>query len=582
MEQYSFVNTFDKQNIILSYLHPWSVYRSLIICYKVGTGKTYASACLSELYLLEGFKVLYISNSRNSIENFKNEYNKVITDSKLKNLIKNVSFMSFTKMYGSEFKDIYGLIILDEIHNLRENAKRYLPIKEHLENAKNAKILAMSATPMIDSADELDSIYKIIGEEKIIFSSEEDPKKMINVDIKYIGSKVGNQFLYLSKMEGLQLEKYKEALSINDSVYTLARQTSISVSETYDETIELKYQSSKIKKFIDNIQPNKLTVVFCFYIKRGINFLAQVLESLGYTEWEPNNVSDTKKYAIINGETGNTDVGAIIDEFNSLANIEGKRIHILIGSSVLSESITLFNVRELHILSPFWNYGQIDQSIGRTIRYGSHSNIKHQKDRNIKIYLHAACDEEGGGQDIDMWKIAYSKKCNINDRLDKAKIENKEYVEYKNLNIPDVDNNMVFKIDNTIWDLRNCFDSNPSKISWCNIYYENIVVYDIVNNKKVLGVRLPANLKINKPLDTGITIWRSCVDNKLRITINEKKGKFRKRGKILNNMISKEIQIVSAHLNCSPNIEEIILKLKSDARYFDKQIEYTELNNVDL
>lgn len=32
-------------------------------------------------------------------------------------------------------------------------------------------------------------------------------------------------------------------------------------------------------------------------------------------------------------------------------------------SSVLSESITLFRVRELHILSPFWNYGQIEQSI---------------------------------------------------------------------------------------------------------------------------------------------------------------------------------------------------------------------------
>lgn len=120
IDHYGFVNTFKDQNYIISYLHPKNPYRSLIICYEVGLGKTYASACLAHIYLTEGYKVLYLSNSLNSINNFKVEYNKVILDSRFKSLEKNINLMTFTKFYRLKEIGNYGLVILDEAHNLRK------------------------------------------------------------------------------------------------------------------------------------------------------------------------------------------------------------------------------------------------------------------------------------------------------------------------------------------------------------------------------------------------------------------------------------------------------------------------------
>lgn len=102
IEQYGFINTFPNQNYILSYLHPYNPYSSLIVCYDVGLGKTYAAACLAHMYLDSGFKVLYLSNSLNSIDNFSNEYEKVVLDSRLNSLKKNITIKSFSKFYNCE------------------------------------------------------------------------------------------------------------------------------------------------------------------------------------------------------------------------------------------------------------------------------------------------------------------------------------------------------------------------------------------------------------------------------------------------------------------------------------------------
>nr|CAJ57278.1 putative helicase [Millerozyma acaciae] len=572
MQEYGLINTFKQQNYILSYLHPNNPYRSLIICYEVGLGKTYASACLSQFYLNEGYKVLYLSNSLNSIDSFRLEYNKVTLDSRFRNLSKNIEYMTFSRLYRHGCDDIYGLIIIDEVHNLRENAIRYNTIKNILNSLIYSKLLLMTATPMIDSVNELDSIIKLTDEEdpKILFSYNDILK---DTKIDYIGEKINNEILFLSYMEGIQLEEYKKSLKCdNNYVYTSTRQASISCSDKFNPAIPLKEQSSKIYRLMNELKDDRLTVVFCFYIKRGIDFLASVLEYHGYVRY--NSLEKGKTYAIIDGRSSNLENQEILNKFNSIGNVNGKIIHVLIGSSVLTESITLYRVRDLHILSPFWNYGQIEQSIGRVIRYGSHNGLK---EKQVNIYLHAACENKlKKGNDIDMINIAYSKRSKINERLDVEKqFSLMSIVDSTNDFIyPEPDNKFVFKVDNWIWDLTECFDHNKFKISWCNIYYDKIKGYDIANKLKIMAAN-PAGIKINKPLDNGYTIWRSVIDDKLRISyIDNKINKYKKRGKILSNVKSDEINKISKDLNCKNNIKSIIETLKNSGRYFDKQIEY--------
>ena len=53
----------------------------------------------------------------------------------------------------------------------------------------------------------------------------------------------------------------------------------------------------------------------------------------------------------------------------------GRIVKILLGTSVISEGIDLFNIRQVHILEPHWNFVRIDQTIGRARRVCSHVNL---------------------------------------------------------------------------------------------------------------------------------------------------------------------------------------------------------------
>lgn len=52
-----------------------------------------------------------------------------------------------------------------------------------------------------------------------------------------------------------------------------------------------------------------------------------------------------------------------------------------------SEGISLFNIQNIHILTPSWNFPPIVQAIARGIRTGSHRDVE---DAHVKIFLHCA------------------------------------------------------------------------------------------------------------------------------------------------------------------------------------------------
>jgi len=560
VENTGFINTNEEQNKIISYLNPETAYRSLIVSFKVGAGKTFAAVCLSHLYLKEGYKVLYLSNSITSITNFNNEYKNMCLMFQLNSYINKISSLTYAKMNNYKEKTKFGLVILDEAHNLRENGIRYKKIKNKIDEMDNVKLLIITATPMVDNIKELETIYNI-AEDKILFSN----KLISNIKVNYIGDKIGDTNLFLSEIKGIQLKEY---LKINEDVlYTKSRIALISNNDTYNPNIPLEEQSSKIYKLLPTIKEG-LTVIFCFYIKRGINFLSQVLKHEGYVEWNKNNNSNNC-FAIIDGNKSQIEINEIMKEFNSMQNVNGSKIKILIGSSVLKESITIKNVKRLHILSPYWNFGEINQYIGRVIRMNSHmgTDIK-----EIDIYLHAAYYGNKEGIDLKIWKLANKKKNIIENKLRHEQFNNNLLIENE-FSYPEPNNILIIKKDDWIWDLTNCFDTNKYKISWCNIYPEKVVAYDLKNKMKIFTV-LPSFIKIFKPNQEGYTIWKSVIDNRYRITfIDSSSKKKSKRGLILNNMKQNYIDKISSELNCDNTIISIINKLKLQNRYIEKQIE---------
>lgn len=66
-------------------------------------------------------------------------------------------------------------------------------------------------------------------------------------------------------------------------------------------------------------------------------------------------------------------------------NIRGSIIKVIMITQSGSEGISLKNVRQVHLVEPYWNMIRMDQVIGRAARTGSHLALP-KKDRNIDVY----------------------------------------------------------------------------------------------------------------------------------------------------------------------------------------------------
>jgi hypothetical protein len=73
---------------------------------------------------------------------------------------------------------------------------------------------------------------------------------------------------------------------------------------------------------------------------------------------------------------------------NSRKNTSGGEIKVIIASEVASEGLDFKNIRQVHILEPWYNMNRIEQIIGRAVRNLSHS-MMNEMDRNVTVYLHA-------------------------------------------------------------------------------------------------------------------------------------------------------------------------------------------------
>ena len=79
----------------------------------------------------------------------------------------------------------------------------------------------------------------------------------------------------------------------------------------------------------------------------------------------------------------------ILDNFfNNIENTDGRFLKIILGSRVMNEGITLENTSEVHILDVYYNFGRIEQIVGRSIRQCKHYQVTSEKNPypEVKIY----------------------------------------------------------------------------------------------------------------------------------------------------------------------------------------------------
>ena len=167
-----------------------------------------------------------------------------------------------------------------------------------------------------------------------------------------------------------------------------------------------------------------------------------ILESQGYTNLQSNISIKTrgKRYMLITGDVDMMTRVKLLEIFNSKENMHGQIVRIILITSAGSEGINLFNVRQVHIMEPFWDMERIRQTIGRARRLCSHQYLSKEEKKIFAFRYLMKTDEETESTDQWLNKIAERR-----DRMNKefircyhrASIDSVLNYEYNSLGLTD-------------------------------------------------------------------------------------------------------------------------------------------------
>lgn len=168
--------------------------------------------------------------------------------------------------------------------------------------------------------------------------------------------------------------------------------------------------SPKMLMILENMKksPGLIFIYSNFRSMEGVGIFSKVLEFNGYAPYGSN--SDKPKYAIYSGTESEDYRNEIINIFSSPSNSTGKRIKVLMTTPAGAEGLDLKNIRQVHVMDPYWYESRIEQVIGRAVRRDSHADLP-KKDRNVEIFRYLT--------------VFPSKKGRMSDKM-----STEEYIDY--------------------------------------------------------------------------------------------------------------------------------------------------------
>jgi hypothetical protein len=219
------------------------------------------------------------------------------------------------------------------------------------------------------------------------------------------------------------------------------------VKKTYGDIFSpenISKYSSKISNICEIIRkPSKgIVLIYSQYIDGGLVPMALALESMGLSRYSStpdhnrnllrhgyegvDSITMKKKgemssadfrparYVMITGEkdfsqNNNEDIKYVTNKENS----DGSLVKVILISMAASEGLDFKNIRQIHILEPWYNMNRIEQIVGRGVRNLSHCDLPFEE-RNVEIYLHGTVlnnDEEAA--DLYVYRSAEKKAVQI-------------------------------------------------------------------------------------------------------------------------------------------------------------------------
>lgn len=247
-------------------------------------------------------------------------------------------------------------------------------------------------------------------------------------------------------------------------------------------------------------------LVYSNYVKmEGLQIFKVYMKHFGYTDFGKEPGIDFHRYTEFSGTMDKETRDKNLIAYNDIKNKDGARIRIILISPAGSEGISLRNVRQVHVMEPYWNEVRIEQLIGRAIRQCSHKDIP-MDERYVEIYRYNAISGlNDTTTDQEIQELALEKSILIGTFLQTIKEAAVDCELFREHNMIDGEYK-CFKFNE-----RSYFEQYVSPAYKEDIYYDKKIdngsnaINSIVKNIK--AIRIKAIKEENGQLSSEIDCW---------------------------------------------------------------------------
>ena len=197
------------------------------------------------------------------------------------------------------------------------------------------------------------------------------------------------------------------------------------------EKQKLRPYSQKISTILDHIHGSTgIVMIYSEFIYGGVIPMALALEEAGFARASRSQGKPSTSlflepptppipgmyYTLITGDKDYSPNNVEdLAKINHPDNRNGEYVKVVIISRAGAEGLDFKNIRQVHIMEPWYNMSRIEQIIGRGVRNLSHCNLP-IKERNVEIYMHASemnMEEGISAADMYLYQLSFKKAIQI-------------------------------------------------------------------------------------------------------------------------------------------------------------------------
>ena len=422
----------------------------VLVYHGLGSGKTLTSIAIAQNS--ESNVVVIVPASL--IDNYKKEIEK------FGNNLKNFTIMSFEKSAKLNLNLKDKILIVDEAHRLRNPYR--MDAKNIINSSKEAsKIILLTGTPFVNRPSDIAPLINIIKRSNVLPLKKSFDEKYVKViteeiktPVKLFGKTIYTKSTFIKTLGINDKDDFKEKVSgcvsffQNENVSNYPSKTThfkpVKMSslqyELHKKIEDANLSKSEIKllknnytvqddenskgaaqrlnaylsgtRKISNVvngepspkmleilkmvkQAQKPVVVYSNFISQGVGLFQTLLKKNGVSN------------RLFTGSTSQKEKKQIVEDYNS------RKFDVLCLSRSGSEGLDLKRTRQVHIMEPYWNSSQLEQVIGRAVRYKSHNSLP-LNERNVDIYhwysvYGGVFSTEGNNMSADKYLVNMSK-----------------------------------------------------------------------------------------------------------------------------------------------------------------------------